>query len=1051
VTLGYEGNRPITRCVRMPSDLPNVVGDETTRTIRSHCSDVASPKRAFWRIACIVMLCVSGSLLSARADSTGEHLPASTSTPANGFVSATNALVCDGVVAQATANSRTQDFSGFNLSLPSNAIVLGIRVRVRANDGSTNNRRLEASLSWDAGTSFTAALKTPNFRKNAALTDYALGGTSYMWGRSWTAAELGASVFRVRIFSRLGSASDPSNLDCVGATVFYSIPGAPSLSLSKTDSPDPVAAGATVTYTISYSNSGSSTATGVVVKDVLPAGTTFVSANPTASSAPPVGGTGTVQWDIGSLPVSGSGSCSLVARIDAGASSGTIIHNDTYSIAGNENPPTTGSAATTTVGTPFLAVSASDSPDPVNAGGTLTYVLSYANQGTTTASAVVVTDQFDPNLTIVSSTPSPDGGFTDQWTIGSLAPGASGTITITTTVASGLLDGSQIFNQAEIADSANHLAQAASVTTVNSQLALSITESDAPDPIAAGQPLTYEISYRNVGLVTLTGVVAAEQYDQYTTFVSATPAPDAGTNNLWTIGTLAPGATGTITVTTTVSEGLLSGTILHNDARISDESGHSAASSADTTILNPPTPTSTATSTNGPSPTPTSSATITATGQATATWTPTATATFTATSTGTATDTRTSTQTPPPTLTASHTATTTTTATPTDIDSPSPTPTLTDSPTDSPTPTATMTATPTDSDSQSPTPTQTDTPTDSPTPTATTTATPTDTDTPSPLPTLTDPPSDSPTPTATPTETPTVTETAFPSTTVTDTPTETPTATDTSTHTPTQTDSPSPSPTVSATPSAAKVATETPTVPDQGTATETTTGTTAPSDTPTPTCTPTEPATETATPTSTAMPTPGVVSLCGSLPTTACAVADKSVLQLSDQPDATDSRLVWHWKSRTQRAPFGDPLATTPYSLCIYGVADGVPYLALHADIPPGGSCAGVPCWYPLRHASATGFRYSDLVNAAHDGITWIALRAGAISKETVRIHGRGEGLPLPAGDGRRLLLQDPDIVVQLVSGAGACWESHYAAPAVSKGVRKFEDKCGMRGQSACR
>lgn len=60
------------------------------------------------------------------------------------------------------------------------------------------------------------------------------------------------------------------------------IPGA-DLALVKSDSADPVAIGSSLTYTLNVTNTGPNSATGVVVTDTLPAGTTFVSCTPVAS------------------------------------------------------------------------------------------------------------------------------------------------------------------------------------------------------------------------------------------------------------------------------------------------------------------------------------------------------------------------------------------------------------------------------------------------------------------------------------------------------------------------------------------------------------------------------------------------------------------------------------------------------------------------------------------------------------------------------------------------------------------------------------------------
>lgn len=53
------------------------------------------------------------------------------------------------------------------------------------------------------------------------------------------------------------------------------------LTVTKTDSPDPVARNGTLRYTITVTNNGTQDATGIVVRDVLPAGTVFRSASDT--------------------------------------------------------------------------------------------------------------------------------------------------------------------------------------------------------------------------------------------------------------------------------------------------------------------------------------------------------------------------------------------------------------------------------------------------------------------------------------------------------------------------------------------------------------------------------------------------------------------------------------------------------------------------------------------------------------------------------------------------------------------------------------------------
>ncbi|PYT16815.1 MAG: hypothetical protein DMF51_03805, partial [Acidobacteria bacterium] len=103
----------------------------------------------------------------------------------------------------------------------------------------------------------------------------------------------------------------------------------------------------------------------------------------------------------------------------------------------------------------MLAVSASDAPDPVAAGANLTYTLSYSNTGSAGATGVILSDTVPANTTFVSAT---GGGSLSTgvvtWSIGSLAAGASGSVTLTVRVNSPLANGTAISNGTYSIDSA---------------------------------------------------------------------------------------------------------------------------------------------------------------------------------------------------------------------------------------------------------------------------------------------------------------------------------------------------------------------------------------------------------------------------------------------------------------------------------------------------------------------------------------------------------------------------------------------------------------------
>ncbi len=102
--------------------------------------------------------------------------------------------------------------------------------------------------------------------------------------------------------------------------------------VSKTTAASPVFAGNPVAYTITVSNAGPSDAQTVVLSDVVPPYTTFVSNAQTSGPAfsitsPAAGSMGTISGTIGTLAAGVSASFTVVVLVPANTSSGTTIAN----------------------------------------------------------------------------------------------------------------------------------------------------------------------------------------------------------------------------------------------------------------------------------------------------------------------------------------------------------------------------------------------------------------------------------------------------------------------------------------------------------------------------------------------------------------------------------------------------------------------------------------------------------------------------------------------------------------------------------------------------
>ncbi len=114
------------------------------------------------------------------------------------------------------------------------------------------------------------------------------------------------------------------------------------LSLTKTVSNANPAGGSNIVYTLTVTNAAASnlTATGVTVLDILPAGTTFVSASGTGSYA-----SGTGIWTVGTLAPGASASINITATVN-GTSGATIINGAeirTSSVVDSDSTPNNGS------------------------------------------------------------------------------------------------------------------------------------------------------------------------------------------------------------------------------------------------------------------------------------------------------------------------------------------------------------------------------------------------------------------------------------------------------------------------------------------------------------------------------------------------------------------------------------------------------------------------------------------------------------------------------------------------------------------------------------
>jgi hypothetical protein len=176
-------------------------------------------------------------------------------------------------------------------------------------------------------------------------------------------------------------------------------------------------------------------------------------------------------------------------------------------------------------------------------------------------------------------------------------------------------------------------------------------------------------------------------------------------------------------------------------------------------------------------------------------------------------------------------------------------------------------------------------------------------------------------------------------------------------------------------------------------------------------------------------PPPPPTGPCATAPLAGCRAPAKSTLVVKNPAGGALDKIVWRWvRGDTPVASFGDPTACEPgFALCVYDAVASAPALALAAELPSGGVCAGAPCWKTVGGIPAQGFRYKD-PNLGQSGLRSLVLRGGQPGLDKIVLKGKGANLPLPSpATPTQFFQHEGNVVVQLVRDTGECWEGLFA------------------------
>jgi uncharacterized repeat protein (TIGR01451 family) len=315
-----------------------------------------------------------------------------------------------------------------------------------------------------------------------------------------------------------GSAADPTPGNN-SASDTNTVATSADLSITKGDSPDPVTAGTDLTYTITVRNDGPSDAQSVSLADTLPAGLSgarfCVDPGPCDPDSPP-GGSWTGSADLGTLAAGAAKNVRIRAQVDPATAAGTVLSNTATgsSATTDPNPANDTSTTTTSVATSAdLSVTKTVGPAETLSGGTVSYSITVANGGPSSAANATLSDTFPAtlqNVSVVDDGPYTCGAIVGNaltCNIASHPVGVDATITVTATVAPGTYaDLTSVTNMATVSaltpdpDPADNSSSA--TFRIRGSAAITVTKTATPTSVPEpGGDVSFAVRITNTGSI----------------------------------------------------------------------------------------------------------------------------------------------------------------------------------------------------------------------------------------------------------------------------------------------------------------------------------------------------------------------------------------------------------------------------------------------------------------------------------------------------------------------------------------------------------------------
>ena len=375
------------------------------------------------------------------------------------------------------------------------------------------------------------------------------------------------STFNANSYERTGSGSTTLGQlnDYAASDAAAFVTRSADLAVTKTVSDATPNVGDTITFTITVTNNGPDGATGVTLTDTFPTtGLQYLSHVVSQGTYAP----GTGIWNVGGV-LAGAGNAqtlTISARVLAPTATGVAPPTQTnvVQVTGNEPDPNPNNNRAEVSETPQyadLAVTKTVNNPTPNVNAAVQFTITVQNLGADPATNVTLSDLLPNGLRFDGASPGGSTTYnsgTGFWNVGTLAVGASVTLTIDATVlppASGAplpkTNTASVATSDQYDPNPGNNQSSATVTPLYADVSIAKTVSDAAPYL--GDTITYTLVVRNDGPNTAQSVLVTDTFPTAGLADIVALAPSVGTYNPatheWTIGPLTNGQTATLSFT----------------------------------------------------------------------------------------------------------------------------------------------------------------------------------------------------------------------------------------------------------------------------------------------------------------------------------------------------------------------------------------------------------------------------------------------------------------------------------------------------------------------